>query len=216
MMNQTSLDPRTVDRMLSPAPVIPVIRIDNPDRALALARTLLNAGLPVLEITLRSPSALESIRRIASELPQACVGAGTVLNANDFNAVAEAGAKFVISPGATAGLYDAARYHPDIAYLPAVATGSDIMLGMERGYRRFKFFPAEAAGGIPMLKSWAGPFAEVRFVPTGGINPDNIAAYRQLPNVITVGGSWMVPTEAVEAGDWARISELAGEAASAG
>lgn len=201
-----------VDAVLSRAPVLPVIAIAGVEQAVPLARALVDAGLPVLEVTLRTPVAVEAIRRIAIEVPDALVGAGTVLTAGELAAVTEAGARFAISPGATRALYDAADVAA-IPLIPAIATASELMCGIERGHRRFKFFPAEAAGGVAAMKSFAGPFPDIRFCPTGGIDAGKAPAYLALPNVITVGGSWMVPSEALQSGDFARIAGLARQAA---
>lgn len=197
-----------IDALLSSAPVLPVLRIDRIEDAIPLARALVDAGLPVLEVTLRSDIALEAIRRIVDAVPGACVGAGTVLDAAQLAAVERAGAAFAISPGATDALYDAADTSA-LPWIPAVATASEVMRGIDRGHRRFKFFPAEAAGGVGALRAFAGPFAGVRFCPTGGIDAANATGYVRLPNVITVGGSWMVPADALQGHDWARIAGLA-------
>ena len=197
-----------VDELLSAASVLPVIAIERLEDAVPLARTLVDAGLPVLEITLRSEVAIEAIRAIANEVPGAIVGAGTVLDADALGAVAEAGAVFAIAPGSTEALYAAAA-SASIPFLPAIATASELMRGLEHGHRRFKFFPAESAGGVSALKAFAGPFASVRFCPTGGIDANKAPAYLALPNVITVGGSWMLPKAALEARDWTAIGDLA-------
>jgi 2-dehydro-3-deoxyphosphogluconate aldolase / (4S)-4-hydroxy-2-oxoglutarate aldolase len=201
-----------VDAILDAAPVLPVLTIERLDQALPLARALVDAGLPVLEITLRNLLAMEAIRLIASDVPEAIVGAGTVLDAAQLDAVTDAGARFAIAPGATEALYDAAA-RAAIPLIPAIATASEIMRGLEHGHRRFKFFPAVAAGGIPALSAFAGPFAQVRFCPTGGIDAASAPAWLALPNVATVGGSWMVPVAALRAGDWAPIGDLARTAA---
>jgi 2-dehydro-3-deoxyphosphogluconate aldolase/(4S)-4-hydroxy-2-oxoglutarate aldolase len=201
-----------VDSLLAQAPVLPVLAIENVDDAVPLARALVGAGLPVLEVTLRTPAALDAMSAIVREVPGACVGAGTVLRPEDFRNVEATGAVFAIAPGATPRLYEAAELTA-LAFVPAVATASELMAGMERGYRRFKFFPAEAAGGVVALRGFAGPFADVRFCPTGGIDAARAPAYLALRNVMTVGGSWMVPNEALAARDWARIGALAAEAA---
>lgn len=203
-----------VDALLRAAPVLPVLAIEDAEDAEPLARALVDAGLPVLEVTLRSEAALAAIRRMVSAVPGAVVGAGTVLTARQLDEVAEAGARFAIAPGATLALYAAADT-ASIPFIPAVATASELMLGLEHGHRRFKFFPAEAAGGLAALRAFAGPFPQARFCPTGGINLERAPRYRALPNVITVGGSWMVPAEALQARDWARIGALARAAASA-
>lgn len=189
-------------------PVIPVIRIESADRAVDLARTLADAGLVNIEITLRTPAAYSAIERIRVEVPEAVVGAGTVLNADDLERVAGAGARFAIAPGCTDALYRAAA-DSSLPLVPGVATASEIMRGLEHGHRAFKFFPAGPAGGAALLKAWAGPFANVRFIPTGGITIDNAPSYLALANVIAVGGSWMVPEDAIGQGDWTRIAALA-------
>jgi 2-dehydro-3-deoxyphosphogluconate aldolase/(4S)-4-hydroxy-2-oxoglutarate aldolase len=201
-----------VDAVFALAPVVPVITIARLQDALPLARALADNGLPVLEVTLRTACALEAIALIARELPNACVGAGTVLNARDLAAVAQAGARFAISPGATDALYVHAAGCP-IPLIPGIATASELMRGLEHGWQRFKFFPAESSGGIAALKGFAGPFAQVRFCPTGGIDAAKAAGYLALPNVACVGGSWMLPADALATGDWDRIGGLAREAA---
>lgn len=194
--------------LLSSAPVLPVLAIARLEDAVPLARTLVEAGLPVLEVTLRTPVALDAIRAIRTEVPAAMVGAGTVLRAEDIDAVQSAGAAFAISPGATDALFRHAA-SASIPFIPAVATASELMRGMEHGYDCFKFFPARAAGGMATLRAWAGPFADIAFCPTGGIDADSAPDYLALSNVLTVGGSWMVPGDALAAGDWGRISALA-------
>lgn len=201
-----------VDAMLSRAPVLPVLAIERLDDAVPLARALVEAGLPVLEVTLRTECALAAIARIIAEVPGACVGAGTVINAADLAAVEAAGAAFAISPGATEALYVAAQ-HAAIPWIPAIATASELMRGLEHGHRRFKFFPAESSGGTAALRAFAGPFPQARFCPTGGIDAESAARYLALGNVMTVGGSWMVPADAAAARDWSRIAALAGRAA---
>lgn len=201
-----------IDALFQRAPVIPVLSIANSEDAVPLARALASAGLPVLEVTLRTPAALDAIRAIRDGVPEAEVGAGTVLTARDMVAVEQAGASFAISPGATDALYDAAA-NAGVPFLPGIATASELMRGLERGYTRFKFFPAESSGGVGALRSFAGPFAHVRFCPTGGIDAAKAPTYLALPNVATIGGSWMVPNDALVARDWARIGELARAAA---
>lgn len=201
-----------VDAVFALAPVIPVLAIAHLDDALPLARALAGNGLPVLEITLRTACALDAIALIARELPDACVGAGTVLTRGDLDAVSRAGARFAISPGATDTLYrDAAD--AAIPLIPGIATASELMRGMEHGWQRFKFFPAESSGGLAALRGFAGPFPQVRFCPTGGIDAAKAAAYLDERNVACVGGSWMVPGDALKARDWQRIGALAREAA---
>ncbi|HWS79110.1 MAG TPA: bifunctional 4-hydroxy-2-oxoglutarate aldolase/2-dehydro-3-deoxy-phosphogluconate aldolase [Thermomonas sp.] len=211
-MLDTARHSSQVDAVFALAPVIPVITIADLDDALPLARALADNGLPVLEVTLRTACAVEAIARIARELPQACVGAGTVLNAGDLDAVARAGARFAISPGATDTLYRAAAGCP-IPLIPGIATASELMRGLEHGWQRFKFFPAESSGGVPALRGFAGPFAQVRFCPTGGIDAAKAPTYLALPNVACVGGSWMLPADALATKDWDRIGGLAREAA---
>ena len=206
------IDPSAIDAILRRAPVLPVLAIERLDDAVPLARALVDGGLPVLEVTLRSDVALEAIRRIVDEVPDAIVGAGTVLSATDLDAVARAGAVFAISPGATDALYEAAAGIA-MPWIPAVATASELMRGLEQGHRRFKFFPAESSGGIAALKAFAGPFPQAKFCPTGGIDAATAPRYRALANVITVGGSWMVPKDALASRDWSRIRSLAQAAA---
>ena len=206
------IDPASIDAILRRAPVLPVLAIERLDDAVPLARALVDGGLPVLEVTLRSDVALEAIRRIVDEVPDAIVGAGTVLSAADLDAVVKAGAVFAISPGATDALYEAAA-GVAMPWIPAVATASELMRGLEHGHRRFKFFPAESSGGIAALKAFAGPFPQAKFCPTGGIDATSAPRYRALANVVTVGGSWMVPKDALESRDWDRIRTLAQAAA---
>lgn len=202
----------TIDDILTRAPVIPVVTIEDAAAAVPLARALIAGGLPVIEITLRTPAALEAIGRIARELPEAVVGAGTLCNAADLARAGDAGAEFAVSPGVTPALLEAgAAGGPPL--LPGIATASELMAAREAGYRRLKFFPAEPAGGIGTLKAFAGPFPEIRFCPTGGVTADNAAAYLALETVLCVGGSWMVPPAAVAAGDWDDIGRLARRAA---
>ncbi len=201
-----------VDVVFAKAPILPVIVIDTLEQAVPLARALVKGGLPVLEVTLRTPVALEAMRRIANEVEGAVLGAGTVLTPADLEAAAAAGCSFAISPGATPALYHAADTSP-IAWLPAVATASEVMQGLAHGHQRFKFFPAVSSGGIPALKGFAGPFPQVRFCPTGGIDAKTAPDFLAQPNVGTVGGSWMLPKDAVASGDWGKIEALAREAA---
>lgn len=201
--------PRAIDSILDQAPALPVVTIHSVGQAAALAEALVSAGLPVIEVTLRTDCALEAIRAM-SEVDGAIVGAGTVLTPADLERVAAAGAAFAISPGCTGTLYRAAAA-AEIPFLPAVATASEIMTGLEHGHARFKFFPAEASGGIEALKGFAGPFPDVKFCPTGGIGPHNAPDYLRQHNVITVGGSWMAPQDAIAAEDWARIRALAND-----
>jgi len=201
-----------IDEILRLAPVMPVITIDDPAKAVPLARALAAGGLKAIEITLRTPAALEAIAAIAREVPECVPGAGTVLTERDLHAAARAGAKFAVSPGATPALLDVARPGP-LPYLPAVATASELMAAMERGYATFKFFPAEALGGPAALKALAGPFPTARFCPTGGIDAAGAPAYLALANVLCVGGSWVAPAAAVARRDFGAIERLARAAA---
>ncbi len=189
-------------------PVIPVIVIEREADALPLARALLAGGVRVLEITMRTPAALPAIEAIAKALPDAIVGAGTVLNADDARRAKEAGALFAVSPGYTHAVGEACRALA-LPLLPGVATSGEIMAALQDGYDFLKLFPAQAVGGLGLLKAWASPFGAVSFCPTGGITTQSAADYLALPNVRCVGGSWLTPPDAVRAGDWARISELA-------
>jgi len=197
--------------VLLAGPVIPVIVINDPDHAVPLAQALVTGGIRVLEITLRSDAALEAIRRIRSNVPEALVGAGTVLSGQDLQAVAEAGGYFAISPGLTPSLL-AAEEQVNIPLIPGVASASELMIALEAGLTELKFFPAQAAGGVEMLKSFAGPFPQVRFCPTGGITPENYGEYLALKNVACVGGSWLVPMKKITQGDWGALTQLAREA----
>jgi 2-dehydro-3-deoxyphosphogluconate aldolase/(4S)-4-hydroxy-2-oxoglutarate aldolase len=201
--------------LLSATPVIPVLVIDSTGTALPLARALVAGGLSVLEITLRTPAALDVIRAIAGEVEGAVVGAGTVLTPAQYEASERAGARFVVSPGASDALLAAAAASP-VPFLPGSATASEVMRLLEGGYRCLKFFPAEPAGGVAYLKALASPLPEARFCPTGGIDADRARAYLSLPNVLCVGGSWVAPGDALAAGDWSRITRLARAAAALG
>ncbi|MCB1978608.1 MAG: bifunctional 4-hydroxy-2-oxoglutarate aldolase/2-dehydro-3-deoxy-phosphogluconate aldolase [Burkholderiaceae bacterium] len=189
-------------------PVIPVIVIEREADALPLARALLAGGVRVMEITLRTPAALPAIEAIAKALPDAIVGAGTVLNAEDARRAKDAGALFAVSPGYTQAVGEACRALA-LPLLPGVATSGEIMAALQDGYDFLKLFPAQAVGGLGLLQAWASPFGTVGFCPTGGITAQSAAEYLALPNVRCVGGSWLTPPDAVRAGDWARISQLA-------
>ena len=193
------------------APVIPVIVLHDVKDAVPLARALVAGGIRMLEVTLRTREALECIEAIAKEVPEAVPGAGTIRSAADAQASALAGARFGVSPGYTRALGKAC-HDLGLPLLPGVATGSEIMLAQEDGYTELKFFPALQAGGINMLRAWGGPFNDVKFCPTGGVHLGNAEEFLALPNVACVGGSWIVPTEAIAAKDWARIETLAREA----
>ncbi len=196
------------DIILNTCPVMPVMVIQNLDDAVPLAQALVAGGIKVLEITLRTPIALDAIKLISREVKGAIVGAGTITTPEQLKAAEEAGAVFAISPGLTPTLLAAAN-DGNIALIPGISTLSELMLGMEYGLDHFKFFPAEAAGGIPMLKSIAGPIPQVTFCPTGGISPENYNSYLQLSNVACVGGSWLAPVDVVKSKNWAKVTELA-------
>ncbi|QFY61401.1 2-dehydro-3-deoxy-phosphogluconate aldolase [Rhizobium grahamii] len=193
-------------------PVVPVLIVDDVKSAVSLSRALVAGGLKAIEITMRTPAALDAVRAVADEVEGAEVGAGTILNAAHWDAAVAAGSKFVVSPGATQELLDAARNSP-VPLLPGAATASEVMALREEGYQVLKFFPAEQAGGAAMLKAFSSPLAGTVFCPTGGISLKNAMDYLSLPNVICVGGSWVAPKELVAAGDWAGITKLASEAA---
>ena len=201
--------------VLDLAPVVPVVVIDDPSDAVPLARALVAGGLCAIEVTLRTPAALDAIRAVADAVPDAVVGAGTVLTPGQVTRSVEAGARFLVSPGWTDSLLDAMRAS-GVPYLPGVSTASEVVALLERGVRELKFFPAEAAGGTAYLRSLYGPLPQVRFCPTGGIGPGSAPDYLALPNVACVGGSWMLPADAVAARDWARVETLAREAAGLG
>jgi len=194
------------------APVVPVITIHDPAHAVPLARALVRGGLRALEVTLRTKAALAAIQAMATEVPEAVVGAGTVISRKQIDQVARAGGQFCVSPGATPMLLNAAR-DAGMKLLPGVATASELMAMLERDLTYLKFFPAQAAGGVPMLKSLGGPLPQAVFCPTGGIKPGNAAEFLALPNVLCVGGTWICPQEALERGDWAHIENLARQAA---
>jgi len=199
-------------RILSAAPVVPVLTIEDRQTAVPLARALVDGGLTALEVTLRTKAGPDCIRAIAAEVEGADVGAGTVLDRRQLAEAVSCGARFLVSPGATPDLVAAARDCP-VPFLPGVATAGEAMTLAEAGFAMLKFFPAEPAGGIAYLKALASPLPDLHFCPTGGVGPTNAAAYLALRNVICVGGSWVAPAEAVGGGDWARIAGLAREAA---
>ncbi|MFF7248523.1 bifunctional 4-hydroxy-2-oxoglutarate aldolase/2-dehydro-3-deoxy-phosphogluconate aldolase [Embleya sp. NPDC008237] len=193
------------------APVIPVVIVDDVESAVPLARALVAGGLPAVEVTLRTPAALGAIERIVAEVEGAFVGAGTVLTPDQAKAAADAGARFLVTPGCTETLYGA-LVDTGLSFLPGTSTVSEVLRLRELGVREMKFFPAEASGGAPYLKSLASPVPDVRFCPTGGITPASAPTYLALPNVACVGGSWMLPADAVASRDWARVEKLAREA----
>ncbi|MGW7276769.1 bifunctional 4-hydroxy-2-oxoglutarate aldolase/2-dehydro-3-deoxy-phosphogluconate aldolase [Streptomyces sp. NPDC054844] len=198
--------------VLDLAPVVPVVVVDDLADAVPLARALVAGGLPAIEVTLRTPVALDAIRAIAGEVPGAVVGAGTVITPGQVGDVVAAGARFLVSPGWTDVLLEAMRAS-GVPFLPGVSTTSEVVALLERGVREMKFFPAEAAGGTAYLKALAAPLPQARFCPTGGITPGSAPEYLALPNVGCVGGSWMLPKDAVAGRDWGRVERLAREAA---
>jgi 2-dehydro-3-deoxyphosphogluconate aldolase / (4S)-4-hydroxy-2-oxoglutarate aldolase len=189
-------------------PVIPVIVIDRVEDAVPMARALLAGGVKVLEVTLRTAAALPAIEAIARAMPDAIVGAGTVLNPHDARRAFDAGARFVVSPGYTSAVGNACRTL-GLPLLPGVATSGEIMAALDDGFTFLKLFPAEAVGGVDLLKAWASPFGAVSFCPTGGITSASAANYLALPNVRCVGGSWLTPADALRTGDWSRVTTLA-------
>ena len=202
---------RTIKDIMAISPIVPVMVINNVEHAVPLAHALVKGGLKVLEITLRTPAALESIRRIRAEVPEAIVGAGTIINIETLNKAIDAGAEFIVSPGTTDKMIDAALA-TGIPLLPGIANPSKAMCLLEKGITEMKFFPAEAAGGIPMLKSIGAPIPQISFCPTGGVSQKNVKEYYNLSNVACVGGSWMCAASLVDAEDWGEITRLSIEA----
>ncbi|MFE3121622.1 bifunctional 4-hydroxy-2-oxoglutarate aldolase/2-dehydro-3-deoxy-phosphogluconate aldolase [Streptomyces niveus] len=197
--------------VLDLAPVVPVVVVDDVADAVPLARALVAGGLPAIEVTLRTPAAPDAIRAIAAEVPEAVVGAGTVISAATVTEAVSAGARFLVSPGWTDTLLAAMRAS-GVPFLPGVSTTSEVVALLERGVSEMKFFPAEAAGGTAYLKSLSGPLPQARFCPTGGISLESAPSYLALKNVGCVGGSWMLPPDAITSKDWARVEKLAREA----
>ena len=204
----TTQTPFTALQVMQDASVIPVIVLNDVAHAVPMARALLAGGIRMWEVTLRTPQALACIEAIARDVPEAVVGAGTVRSRADAQAAAMAGARFAVSPGYTSTVGQACR-DVGLALLPGVATGGEIMAAGEDGFTELKFFPALQAGGVAMLKAWAGPFFNVRFCPTGGITLQNAPDFLALGNVVCVGGSWLVPAGTAEQGDWSRVTRLA-------
>lgn len=197
--------------ILQGQPVIPVLLIDRVEDAVPLARALAKGGLPAIEITLRTAAAIDSIRLVANEVPEALVGAGTILEPRHYAQAVEAGAKFIVSPGATQSLLQTAAAS-DVPLLPGATTASEVMHLRDEGYTHLKFFPAEQSGGAEFLKALSSPLNGTVFCPTGGIGADNAADYLALPNVICVGGSWVAPKQLIANGEWDKITELAAAA----
>lgn len=200
-----------LDQYASLSPIIPVLSIEKLEDAVPMCKALVAGGLKVLEVTLRTECGLDSISKLRAEIPDAIVGAGTVANPAQLKAAIEAGSQFIVSPGCTPQLLSAAL-EGDIPLLPGVSTVSELMMGMDLGYSRFKFFPAAVAGGVNGLKAFGGPFPKVRFCPTGGIKPNNVKDYLDLPNVMCAGGTWLTPKDIVDAKAWDKIEALAAEA----
>jgi 2-dehydro-3-deoxyphosphogluconate aldolase/(4S)-4-hydroxy-2-oxoglutarate aldolase len=203
----------TLEDILKLAPVVPVLIIEDEAHAVPLAKALVAGGLLALEVTLRTPAAINSIRRIAGEVEGAVVGAGTLLNPAARQAALDAGAKFGVSPGL---IENEAFEGSELPLLPGIATATELMAGLAAGYSLFKLFPANVVGGVGALKAFSSPFPQARFCPTGGVSLANAPEYLAQPNVICVGGSWVAPADAVRAGDWGKITELAREAAALG
>ncbi|MBS8260264.1 bifunctional 4-hydroxy-2-oxoglutarate aldolase/2-dehydro-3-deoxy-phosphogluconate aldolase [Roseibium polysiphoniae] len=201
-----------IERVMTAAPVIPVLVIEDPAKAVPMAEALVRGGLPSIEITLRTPRALEAIKLVADNVEGAIPGAGTVLDQAQYEAAVAAGSQFIVSPGATTKLLDIAE-QSDVPLLPGAATSSEVMALLERGYERLKFFPAEQAGGASYLKSLSSPLAAAKFCPTGGVSLEKAPGYLSLPNVLCVGGSWIADAKAIAAEDWAGIEERARAAA---
>ena len=197
--------------LLAGNPVIPVITLDRVDDAVPLAQALVAGGLKVLEVTLRTEAAVEGIRQIVKHVPEAILGTGTVCTEQHIKLSEDLGCQFMISPGATDKLLRAAE-NSSVPFLPGISSVSELMRGMEYGYSDFKFFPAEASGGVPVLKAMGGPFGDIRFCPTGGIGLHNVLSYLALPNVLCVGGSWIAETKLIQEKRWADIEQLAREA----
>lgn len=207
-----SQDIARIEQVMCAAPVIPVLIVEDPKKAVQMAEALVRGGLPAIEITLRTAHALEAINAVNEHVEGAIVGAGTVLNSKHYDAAVSAGARFIVSPGATENLLDAADDHA-VPLLPGAATASEVMRLLERGYSRLKFFPAEQAGGAAYLKSLSSPLAGAKFCPTGGVSLDKAPTYLGLPNVLCVGGSWIADAKAIAAEDWSGIEERARAAA---
>ena len=197
-----------INEILQQSPIMPVIVIDKLEYAVPLAQALVDGGLPVLEVTLRSEIAMQAVHDIARAVSGATVGVGTVTRPDQFRTALEAGARFTVSPGLTDDLVTASRA-AGLPFLPGVFSPSEIMCAQELGFDAFKLFPAQQAGGIDMLRALSGPLPEARFCPTGGINNDNFIEYLKLPNVTCVGGSWVCPTNLVEDEDWNQVTHLA-------
>ena len=199
-----------LEEMLKLAPVVPVIVINDINHAVPLARALVSGGLPVLEVTLRTAVAMEAVRLIADQVPDAIIGVGTVTRAEQFEASRKAGARFAVSPGLTPALISASR-DIDLPFLPGVFTPTEALCARDEGFNILKLFPAEQAGGVGMLKAMGSPMPELKFCPTGGIGPTSVLDYLKLPNVLCVGGSWVAPPQAMNSDNWGLVTQLAAE-----
>lgn len=197
-----------IESVLSASPIIPVITVQHPDDAIPLCRALVDGGIRVLEITLRTEHGLDAIYRVREALPEAMVGAGTVISIAQYRDVERAGAEFVITPGVTDAILDFG-VTSEAPLLPGIATASELMMAYAHGYRQFKFFPAEVSGGMAALRAFAGPFPDVMFCPTGGVRQHTAADYLALDNVSAVGGTWLTPAEAIARKDWPAMTEIA-------
>lgn len=204
-----------LEDVMTLAPVIPVLTVENPEHAVPMARALVAGGLKVLEVTLRTHAALEVIQRIATEVPEAHVGAGTILTPAHVDQVARAGGRFCVSPGVTPAVIKAAR-DAEMKLLPGAVTPTEVMNLLDQDMHYLKFFPAQAAGGVPMLKSFSAPLSQARFCPTGGIRLETAPEFLALPNVLCVGGTWVCPKALLDREDWSAIENLAAEAAGIG
>lgn len=212
MSSPSEAPARPVTSVLDVVPVMPVVVLERLEHAVPVARALVAGGLPAIELTLRTEVALDALRAIATEVPEILVGAGTILSASQAQEARDAGARFLVSPGATPSLL-AGMLETGLPFLPGTATVSEVLTVLEAGVTQMKFFPAEASGGAPYLRALASPVPAARFCPTGGVSPANATTYLALPNVGCVGGSWLTPADALAAEDWGRVEALAREAA---
>lgn len=216
-MNSKQVSPdmiKQIDKVCSLSPVIPVLTISDVKHAVPIAEALVKGGLKVLEVTLRTKEALESIKAITKHVPEATVGAGTILNPDDYQRAVDHGSEFIVSPGITDQLLEYGTNNT-VPLLPGIQSVSEMMTGIQYGYQRFKFFPAELSGGINVLKAFQGPFGHIRFCPTGGIRVNTAANYLALSNVMCVGGTWLTPADLVAKQEWPAITSLAEEAVKA-
>lgn len=210
VMKKENAMPLTAAEILKNNPIVPVVVLDKEEDGVPLAHALLEGGIRLIEITLRTAAGIKAISRIAKEVPEIIVGAGTVLTPDQYKHAIDAGAQYIISPGLTPKMAEAAAKYPHV-FLPGVATPSECMLALEHTITLLKFFPASVIGGTPLLKQFASVFSGLKFVPTGGIDAKNAKEYLSLPNVVSVGGSWVAPKDAIAAGDWKKITQLAKE-----